>query len=162
MCRDPLIFPIRILLEWDTKCLVSREAGTMIHGYIESLLLGKEPVLPHRDKITDPKATEDICDKIMKLAVTTCGIGKLAVEEILDLYEIVGLENIVASIKAGIATLVDVQAINNATGQQAILDWKSNEKIGLSNRWRTGSGPCSVLEDCNCEERPENAIFFPV
>lgn len=141
-----------LLLEWDTKGLVSREAGTLVHGYVESIILRRPPLFPVKEMIEDKKAIADpiIMDKIMNLADAKCKTGKLAAEEILDTYEIVGVENIVASITSGIATLVDLQAINKATRQHAVLDWKTNEKIDFSSfKNKCGFGPCAEVEDCN-------------
>ncbi len=141
-----------VILEWETKGLVGREAGTLIHAYLEDLILRKPATMPVKEMITDRIATQspEIMDRIMNLALTKCKVADKAAEEVLDLYEIVGIENIVASIKSGVATIVDVQAVNKATRQHAVIDWKSNEKIDFSAfKNKTGFGPCSIIEDCN-------------
>lgn len=130
-----------LLAQWDRKGKVSIGVGNLVHSFVEAQLLGDTPVWPQDCEADD--------EEIVNLATQKCKIAQDAVAEILEDYEILGVESIVACVKAGLGTLVDIDARHKKTGVRSILDWKTNESISFSAfRNKCGLGACSSVEDC--------------
>ncbi len=127
---------------WEKKGEISREAGTLVHNYIEDVLLGKEPRIP---QTVDSLYSNEIIESGMKKIKQ----ADLVCEKILDEYEIVAVEEILASIEYGIAGMADLRAINKKSRAMTILDHKTNAKIDMNNRWSNMLPPIQNLEDCS-------------
>lgn len=127
-----------VLAMWDRKGFIGRESGTLIHTFMEDLLNGKEPgPLYHTD--------QDVIDVAKSKLASTKKAGQF----ILENYEIVGIEEIIASLDFWMGGIIDIRAINKKTGAPAIIDTKATADIKMTNRWQCGRGVISHLDDCD-------------
>lgn len=124
-----------VLDEWEGKRTRACDFGTKVHSFAEMYLKGEDPPEPDTDK-----------EKLYFKWTGQC------IRRLQKNYEIVAIEETVFSEDFGVAGTVDLVAKNLETGQYAILDWKTNEKIKETNTFAEGThglGPCSDIYNCN-------------
>lgn len=127
-----------VLAMWDRKGFIGRESGTLIHIFMEDALNGKDPKpLYHTDQ------------GVIDVAQSKLGSARKAADFILENYEIVGIEEIVASLEFWMGGIIDIRAKNKKTGAPAIIDTKATADIKMANRWQSGRGVLSHLDDCD-------------
>lgn len=130
-----------VLDMWGRKGEVSREAGTLIHDYLEARLLGNE--VSHKKACFYPDFD------ITASAMSKIAHADLALEELLDKYEFIQAEMIVASLTHDIAGMIDILCRNKSNGNITFADWKTNAKIDFNNPWQSGLGPLQHLDECS-------------
>jgi len=129
-----------VLTMWDRKGEVGRECGNLIHNYLEARLLGK--TISHKDAVFHPdKDISDAAAKKIKHADT-------ALEEVLDTFDVLQAEKIVASLKWNVAGMIDLFLRHKKNNHLCFGDWKTNAKINLTNPWQQGLYPLKHLDDC--------------
>jgi hypothetical protein len=123
--------PEKVIAEWEAITKKATDHGTMVHGYLESLLLDKDPGEHSLTNLT-VKTLVDISDKV-----------KLR-------YDIFESEKIVFSPSLGLSGTMDLLGRRKDTGVYVVADWKTNKKMELENLYRKfGSGPFSKVPDNN-------------
>ncbi len=130
-----------VLDQWARKGEISREAGTLIHDYLENRLLGKE--VSHKKACFYPDF------EVTASAMSKIEHADAAIEEFLDKYEFIQAEMIVASLTHNIAGMIDILCRDRKTGNIVFADWKSNAKIDFNNPWQTGLSPIGHLDECS-------------
>ncbi len=130
-----------VLNMWARKGEVGREVGTLVHNYIENILLGKKVTHLEASAYPDSVITESALERLPS--------ADLAIEQLLDCYEQIETEKIIASHKHDRAGMVDILAVNKSSQKTALLDWKTNAKINFDNRWQSGLAPIQHLDDCS-------------
>ena len=131
-----------IIESWEYKGFVARTVGTLVHQFCEwSLTPGADAPLVG--------AIEHPNNEIQKAARLKAEVSKGAIQRIRDEYEVVALEEIIASCDLGIAGTIDLRCVNKQTGAVALLDYKTSKTIDFNNQWRTMLPPLEHLDDAN-------------
>jgi len=130
-----------VLKLWARKGEVSREAGSLIHDYLERRLLGETVTHDKACFYPDFDITESAMSKIKN--------ADAALEEFLDKYEFIRAEMIVASLTHDISGMIDLLCRNKKTGRIVFADWKTNASIDFKNSWQSGLPPIDHLDDCS-------------
>jgi len=131
-----------IIADWNDRGFIARNIGTLVHQFAEDWLDNtkenpKIEDISHSDqRITDGAR--------LKATVLIPALGKIQEE-----YEIIALEEIIASHDLKIAGMVDLRAVNKKTGQMTLLDYKTNKEIKFDNRWATLLPPLELYDDAN-------------
>lgn len=120
-----------LLAEWDLKRDVACDYGTRVHENCEAQLLN----LPIPNPAKNEKET-----KVMALAVEE-------VRKLQQKFHFYGCESVLFSEKLALAGTIDLLMWDAETESVLILDWKTNAKISIENRWQSGLGPLAHLED---------------
>lgn len=131
-----------IIESWEYKGFVARTVGTLVHQFCEdSLAPGvKTPLV---ENITHSN------EEIAKTARIKANVSIGALERIQDEYEVVAIEEIIASCDLKIAGMIDLRCINRQTGAMALLDYKTSNRIEFTNQWRTMLPPLEHFDDAN-------------
>jgi hypothetical protein len=132
---------IEVLAQWARKGEVSRESGTLVHNYLENLANGL--VLKHENAARHPD------EEIAAMALSKMKCADKLLNEIVDTYEILKPEMIVASLGRAVAGQVDLVARRKDNGAFAFFDYKTNEEIKFENRWQRCLAPVDHFEHCN-------------
>ena len=130
-----------VIKMWNRKGEVSREAGTLIHDYLENRLLGLEK--SHKESCFFPDFD------VTASAMSKIEYADQALEEFLDTYEFIQAEMIVASLTHNISGMIDILCRNKKTGLLTFADWKTNAKIDFTNPWQNGLHPIEHLDECS-------------
>ena len=131
-----------IIKGWELKGFIARTVGTLVHQFCEdSLAPGMEQ--PLIGAITHPNK------EVQKAARIKAGVAIQVIERIKDEYEVVALEEIIASCDLGIAGMVDLRCVNKQSGAVALLDYKTSKSIDFQNQWRTMLPPLERFDDAN-------------
>lgn len=101
--------PADILKEWNMVTVL----GSNVHAHIEQFILKK--------KYPPPKELQGLEEKFYP-------VGIKAAKAVLKDYEILGVEEMIASKKYGVAGTIDLLAKNKKTGAILIGDWKTSQK----------------------------------
>ena len=130
-----------VIKMWNRKGEIGREMGTLVHDYLEAKIKGDSPA--HSDAAFFPD------EEIQKVTAKRLIQADLALEKLMDEYEILSTEEIVASLTHDVAGTIDIRARRKADNVMCFLDWKTNAKIDLSNKWQSGKAPIKHLDDCS-------------
>lgn len=131
-----------IIESWEYKGFFARTVGTLVHQFCEDWL---SPGVDHTFVNTIVHSNVEI-QKAARIKAEVC-IPMLA--EIEDKYEVIALEEIIASCDLGIAGMIDLRCINRESGNVALLDYKTSKTINFNNRWGVMLEPLSHLDDAN-------------
>lgn len=117
--------------EWEENRIVASSFGTKVHLFAENYLLNEE--LP-----------EPSSDKEKKYFKAT----KKFIDEYFSDKKLLASEKIICSLDYKIAGMVDLIAVDEKDNL-LILDWKTNKAIKTDNKFQSGLGKLSHLDDCN-------------
>jgi len=124
-----------VLAEWKAKGDAAAAAGTLVHAYAESLVLGT-PALDIPDNLP-PWARQYARHAFKAVDTALCALR--------DSYELLPPEQIVFDPLFEVAGTIDLPARNRKTGALAILDWKTCESITDDAYWHTALPPIAHI-----------------
>ena len=137
------ITPEEILAEWKYKSDYSCEKGTLFHEYAENYLNNK--IFPYpEDKVKRVLGNNDVKKDFDKLKELFHEFYEESYGKLIPIKS----EVIVGDEELGICGMVDQLFWNNKSEELQIWDWKTNKKIGRSNRWQQFKEPISHLDVC--------------
>jgi hypothetical protein len=122
-----------VIAQWEAKAKEAGDYGTTVHGYAESLILGRSSTKPATEK-----------ERVAFSAVDRALVG------IRQHYDIIGCEQIIFAPCLHLAGTIDLPVRRKIDGRYGILDWKTNEAIDLTPRFnQTALPPIQHIPDCN-------------
>lgn len=124
-----------VLAEWKAKGDAAAAAGTLIHAYAESLVMGTPA----------PEIPTTIPEKHAQYARHAFKTVDAALCALRDSYELLGAEQIVFDPLFEIAGTIDLPARNKSTGALVILDWKTCESITDDNYGQMALSPLTHI-----------------
>jgi hypothetical protein len=130
-----------VLAGWARKGEVSRESGTLVHGYLENLANGV--TMSYENAAKHPDAD------INAMALSKMKSADKVFNDISADYDILFSEMIVAHLKERVAGQVDLLGRHKVTKKIAFFDYKTNAEIKFENRWQNCLAPISEFEDCS-------------
>lgn len=114
--------------QWDKKREEAAQKGSFVHNYIERRLkFNTELDNKFPEMIAFDKFWQSVKEKMSPVAV----------------------EMIVGDYDLGIGGTIDTLFYSINTNKHHIFDWKTNEKFGFNNSWKTFKEPFDDLEDCH-------------
>lgn len=123
--------PKLVIAEWEAIAKKATDHGTMVHAYLECLLLGQDPGDHCLTDLT-VKALKEISDKIKTN------------------YDVIESEKIVFCPDLKISGTMDLFAYSTERNEYLLADWKTNKKMELDNIYnKYGSGPFMKVPDNN-------------
>ena len=125
-----------VLKSWEEKGRISRENGTKVHDFMEQLF--------YKNPIEFDEQNEEVYQKQM--------VGRALWLELLDKYQPIEAEKVVAHLDAGIAGMVDLIAKDRYEDVIWILDYKTNKKIDYENPFQIFKKPIHHLQKCSFNE----------
>ncbi|KAG5502376.1 hypothetical protein JIQ42_05253 [Leishmania sp. Namibia] len=139
---------------WSRQALL----GKNVHAFIESKLLKKPP--PSFTLLMKRKQDREAArpaDATGPAAITTTPledealhgeealylpVAEVAVEKVLSTYEVLGVEQVIASPEWGIAGTIDFMGRNRHTNRVLIGDWKTTGSVTSNFRFGSFEAPC--------------------
>lgn len=128
-----------ILAKWKKNADDSCIMGTKMHSICESIMKGEKYIIPEALNLRE----KCIFENAVKVA-----------NKVKERIDILGVEKIVFDpyLKVPIAGTIDLLGRSKKNGKILILDWKSNTRIDLENRYnKFGLSPISHIADINKE-----------
>lgn len=124
--RNSLIYALNhnknqndVIKQWKQEGEEAAIFGSIVHKYIECILLKKKTIKPQTDK-----------EKIY------FGYIDIWIDKFLKYFDIIDIEKIIFAPKYKIAGTFDCIARCKKTGRYIIIDWKTSKKIEIENKWQ--------------------------
>lgn len=123
--------PELVIADWEAIAKKATDHGTMVHAYLECLLLEIDPGEHCLTEMT-VKTLQDISNKIK------------------ENYDVIESEKIVFCPDLKISGTMDLFAYSTKRNEYLLADWKTNKKMELENNFnKFGSGPFMKIPDIN-------------
>lgn len=145
-----------VLDNWAQKGKKSTDYGTFIHNSIRHYLLDKTipcllgETLQYLKFLAEselPKKSYAVEDLVIRAGDRNIALFSF-LHQWTSKHSVHSLEKAICDLELGIAGTYDCLFQNKETGKYILIDWKTNKKIKMNNRWQKLLAPLNYLDDC--------------